>query len=74
MRGLAELPPETRAQVPQLSVSGSTYSSNPAHRMLIVNGNVVREGQAVAPGLVLETITPRSAVFNHNGTRFNVNF
>lgn len=74
MRQLTELPAETRAQLPKVTISGSTYSNNPAHRMLIVNGNVVREGQAVSPGLVLEVITPRSAVFNHNGTRFNVNF
>ena len=66
--------PQSSGQHPPVSISGSTYSSNPAHRMLIVNGNVVREGQTVSPGLVLEIITPRSAVFNHNGTRFNVNF
>lgn len=66
--------PQPSGPLPPVSISGSTYSSNPAHRMLIVNGNVVREGQTVSPGLVVEVITPRSAVFNHNGTRFNVNF
>lgn len=74
VRNLTELPAEAQAQLPKVTVSGSTYSSNPAHRMLIVNGNIMREGQTVSPGLVLEVITPRSAVFNYNGTRFNVNF
>jgi general secretion pathway protein B len=57
-----------------VKVTGSTYSDNPAHRMLIVNGKVVHEGQEVEPGLTLEVITPRSAVFNQNGSRFNVNY
>ena len=73
-RPLADLPPQTRAALPTINVSGATYSANPEHRMLIVNGQVVREGQAIESGLVLETISPRSAVFNHNGTRFNVNY
>jgi general secretion pathway protein B len=74
VRQQTDLPPEARAALPKLGVSGATYSANPEHRMLIVNGQVVREGQSIEPGLVLETILPRSAVFNHNGTRFNVNF
>lgn len=57
-----------------LKVTGATYSENPAHRLLIVNGKVVKEGQEVEPGLVLEIISPRSAVFKRQGTRFNVNY
>ena len=58
---------------PALSISGATYSDNPAHRLLIVNGKVVQEGQEAAPGITLEAIGPRSAVFNQGGTRFNIN-
>lgn len=57
-----------------LTVSGSTYSENPQHRMLIVNGHVVREGQEVRPGLRLEVIGPRSAIFHDRGRRFNLNY
>ncbi len=57
-----------------LSVSGSTYSENPQHRMLIVNGQVVREGQELRPGLRLEVIGPRSAILNEGGRRFNLNY
>lgn len=70
----ADLPPETRAQLPAVSISGSTYSQNPAHRMLIANGKVVQEGSEVAPGLKLETIGPRSAVLNHQGTRYSIGY
>jgi general secretion pathway protein B len=74
VRSFAELPPEVRAQLPQVNVSGSTYSSNPSHRMLIVNGKVLQEGEDIAPGLKLETIGPGKAVLNHNGTRYSIGF
>jgi general secretion pathway protein B len=69
-----ELSPEARARLPALSVSGATYSKNPSLRMLIINGKVLQEGQEVAPGLKLETIEPRSAVMNHQGTRYRVGY
>ena len=74
VRTFAELAPEIRAQLPQVNVSGSTYSSNPAHRMLIANGKVVHEGEEIAPGLKLEAIGPRSAVLNHGGTRYSIGY
>ena len=63
-----------KAALPQITVSGSSYSANPAHRMLIANGQVVKEGQELSPGLTLESIGTRSAIFNQRGTRFNVNY
>jgi len=74
VRSFAELSPEARAALPPLNVSGSTYSQNPAHRMLIANGKVVQEGQEIAPGLVLETIGPRSAVLSHRGQRYSIGY
>ena len=69
-----ELTAEARAQLPAVNVSGSTYSQNPALRMLIANGKVVQEGQDIAPGLRLETIGPRSAVLNHQGLRYSIGY
>jgi general secretion pathway protein B len=69
---LAELPPSLRAGLPRLAVSGAVYSPDPSARMLLVNGQVVREGESVAPGLVLERIAPRQAVFSWQGTRFQM--
>ncbi|MFZ2827982.1 general secretion pathway protein GspB, partial [Hydrogenophaga sp.] len=62
------------ASAPPVKVTGATYSDNPAHRMLIVNGKIVMEGQQIEPGLTLEVITPHSAVLNHQGSRFNINY
>lgn len=69
-----QLTAEARAQLPAVNVSGSTYSQNPALRMLIANGKVVQEGQDIAPGLRLETIGPRSAVLNHQGMRYSIGY
>lgn len=66
--------PAVPGQDPSVKITGSTYSDNPAHRMLIANGKVVQEGQEIEPGMTLEIITPHSAVINHRGTRFNVNY
>ena len=71
---LPALSAAARAALPDIQVSGSSYSANREHRMLIANGQVVKEGQELSPGLTLEVIGPRSAVFNHRGTRFNVNY
>ena len=67
---LAELPESIRRDVPALRFGGAMDSPLPASRMLIVNGQVLREGDAVAPGLTLQTIRLRSAVFEFRGQRF----
>ena len=74
VRSFTELAPDVRARLPAVNVSGSTYSQNPAHRMLIVNGKVVQEGGEISPGLKLETIEQRSAVLNHQGLRYRIGY
>ena len=71
---LADLPEDIRRTVPKLVVSGSVYSSNPAQRILIVNGQVLNEGATLAPDLVLESIGAKSAVLNLRGTRFRLDY
>lgn len=74
VRRYAELSPAQRSQIPTLAVSGGSYSANPAHRLLIINGAVLQEGQTVAPGLTLEQIGTHEAVLNHQGLRFRIGF
>jgi general secretion pathway protein B len=38
--------------------------------MVIVNDRLVREGDEVAPGVILEQILNDSVVFNYKGKRF----
>ena len=69
---LADLPEAQRRELPPLVVSGAVQSPDPASRMLILDGQVLREGDAPAPGLVLERIGPRAAVFSRGGLRFEI--
>jgi general secretion pathway protein B len=69
---LAELPDDVRPTVPALTIGGSVYSPQPAARMVIVNGQVFREGDTLAAGLKLEQIRPKSAVFSIRGQAFEL--
>ncbi len=68
----SDLPPSVREQLPALQVSGATYSNNPAHRMAIVNGHVLQEGDVAAPGLKLEKIEQGRTVWSFRGYRYAV--
>lgn len=68
----ADLPDSVRAQLPALKVTGATHSNNPAHRMAIVNGQVLQEGEQAAPGLQLERIEPSRTVWSFRGYRYAV--
>ena len=69
---LSDLSADIRMALPKLVISGSTYSDNPAHRMLIINGQVFHEGDKTAPNLELERIKPKTAVFNFKGQRYSM--
>ena len=69
---LGELPEAVRAQLPALKVSGASYSNNPRHRMAIVNGQVLNEGDQAAPGLLLERIESGRTVWTFKGYRYAV--
>ena len=66
----ADLPPAVREQLPTLQLAGVTYSTNPLYRMVIVNGQVLHEGDQAAPGLVLERIEPGRTVWAFRGYRY----
>jgi general secretion pathway protein B len=68
----ADLPEAIRSQLPVLKISGATYSNNPAHRMAIVNGQVLLEGDQAGPGLVLERVEPSRTVWAFRGYRYAV--
>jgi len=74
LRTLAELPEDMRRSVPALAFGGSVYSDIAAQRMVIFNGQVLREGDPLSDELMLEQIRPRSAVLRMRGQRFEVPF
>ncbi len=69
---VSELPEDVRRELPALSIGGAMHSDVPASRMLILNGGVFHEGDQPAPGLVLEEIKLKSAVFRFKGHRYSV--
>lgn len=69
---VAELPEDVRRELPALSIGGAMHSDVPANRMLVLNGGVFHEGDQPAPGLVLEEIKLKSAVFRFKGHRYSV--
>lgn len=71
-RPLSQLPAELRRQLPPLKVSGSVYSPDVPARMLILDGQILREGQNAGPELLIEQIGPKAAVLSFRGQRFEL--
>jgi general secretion pathway protein B len=69
-----ELPGDVRSQLPQIQISGSSYSQSPSSRMLIANGQVFYENEKIAPDTTLVQIRPNSAVLSFRGFRYAVPF
>ncbi len=69
---LAELPAALRQQLPALQVSGSMYSPDARLRSLILNGQLFREGDSVAPGVELLEIQPQHALLRFRGQVFEL--
>lgn len=69
---VAELPEDVRRELPALSIGGAMHSDVPTNRMLVLNGSVFHEGDQPAPGLVLEEIKLKSAVFRFKDHRYSV--
>ena len=57
-----------------MAFGGATDSPDRAARMLLINGQIWREGDEPANGLRLERISLRSAVFLWRDERFEVNY
>ncbi len=70
--GLRDLPEPIQRQVPPLALGGYIYSKNPADRLLLVDKALRHEGEEVAPGLILEKLLPKAAVFSFKGYRYRV--
>lgn len=63
----ADLAPDQRRELPALAVGGSVWSDNAAARFVVINGQVVREGESAAPGVIVERIAPKAALLRWRG-------
>jgi len=71
---IAELPDDVRRSLPALPIGGAMYSRKPADRMLIVNGQVFHEGDAITPELKLEQIRLKSAVLRFRSYQYEITY
>lgn len=71
---LPDLPEAMRAQLPKLAFGGAMHSDNAASRMLIVNGQLLHEGDAISPDLTLERIQLKQATFRYKGYRYTAQY
>ena len=69
---LGELPDALRREVGPLNPGGSIYAEQASARMVILNGQVFREGDLLAAQLRVELIRPRSVVLSLRGQRFEL--
>lgn len=69
---LRDLPEPIQRSIPPVTVGGYIYSKNAADRLLLVDKVLRHEGEEVAPGLLLEKLQPKEAVFNFKGYRYRV--
>jgi hypothetical protein len=65
-----ELVNSGRAKIPELQLSLHAYDPNPARRFVFINGQRAHEGDAVASGVVLESITRDGVILSSGGQRF----
>lgn len=72
MPGARDLPEPIQRQIPPLAIGGYIYSKNPADRLLLIDKVLRHEGEELAPGLVLEKLQPKAAIFSFKGYRYRV--
>jgi len=68
---LNDLPPTIRREIPAIAIMFHAYSSDPAERRVMINGNMAKEGEALADGLGLQQITPDGVILVYKGYRFH---
>jgi general secretion pathway protein B len=69
-----ELPDNIRQELPSLSLGGVMYSDKASSRMVVVNGQVFREGDTLAPNVLLKQIKLKEAVLEFKGYRYGVKY
>ncbi len=67
-----ELPEQIQRELPGFTIGGYIYSENQRERQLLINRRLVHEGEEAAPGVILEAMLPKAAVFNYRGYRYRV--
>lgn len=73
LQNYLDLPFSIKQQLPPLQISLHFYNSNPARRIVRINGKILHEKDHVEDGLIVQKIKSTTAVFNYNGYLFELN-
>ena len=66
------MPLSFQKSLPEISISVHLYSHNPASRKVSINGRMLREGNEVTNGLMLEEIVESGVVLSFKGKKFRM--
>lgn len=69
---LQDLPPQVQEELPKLQFAGHAYAEDPAKRMIIINGRIMKEGDRIDALTKLAEITWEGVIINSKGVRFRV--
>lgn len=69
---LRDLPAELQEEIPELKFSGHTFSTAPARRLIIVNNQILREGDSIDAVTTLKEITWKGAIIDFRGILFRI--
>lgn len=70
---IGSLPVSIQTTIPELNLSGHTYSENPTQRLIIINDTILREGDKLDNTIKLIEITWTGVVLEHSGRQFAIN-
>jgi general secretion pathway protein B len=69
---ITQLPLDFRQQIPSLKYGNHIPASESGDSRVVLNGTVYKEGDPVAPGLVLKGISEQGIVLEFQGTQFRL--
>jgi general secretion pathway protein B len=69
-----DLPPQIQKEIPFFNVSGYIYSNNQSDRSILIDNRLLREGDQIAPDLILEKMIPTGLVLNYRGYRYRKSY
>lgn len=64
------LPPEIQKEIPKFNFAGHTYADDPKQRMIIINNQILREGDSVDSDTKLVNIVWEGVVLSYKGVSF----
>ena len=72
IQGFTDLPLAAQEAIPELHFAGHTYAEDPSKRMIIINNNILREGDKVNNSLSLIEITWTGVILDYMGQQFEM--